>query len=126
MRLAATLLPWILLSAMVDQAGELRTLRERARRILEQNQSLEITTSEARRQVQVLLRDMRGWADEHDVTLREETRTIRSPTTRERKPLTADECPFFFEEELDELCPLDLEHSEVWGAEVLHCRYVCE
>lgn len=126
MRVANFFICWLLLAGSVDRAGELRTLRERAERILEQNQSLEITTSEARRQVQVLLRDMRGWAEEHDVTLREESRTIRSPTTRERKPLTADECPFFFEEELNELCPLDLEHSEVWGAEVLHCRYVCE
>ena len=31
----------------------------------------------------------------------------------------------FYEEDMERLCPLDVSRSEIWGAAVVFCRYVC-
>ena len=85
----------------------------------------EITTSEARRKVQLLLKELETWAETHDLELETRTRTYTAQAREDEAFVTADSCPLFFEEELDELCPLDLAHSEVWGLEVVYCRYSC-
>ena len=109
-----------------DKDDELAELYDKAESIIEKSQSLEITMEQARRNVQLLLRDMQAWAESFDVELSRETRTYSSPLKQNGKPLTADRCPLFFEEELHKLCPLDLARSEVWGGEVAFCRYYCE
>ena len=110
----------------IDKDTELSSLRQRAKSIITQNESLEITIEQARRKVQLLLRDMKTWARQNNVTLQTQTRTYKNPPTHRTEPLTADRCPLFFKEELQELCPLDLARSEVWGGQVVFCRYYCE
>lgn len=108
-----------------EQDEPLDALRGRAEKIIEQNQSLEIDTVTARRRVQLLLKDMEAWAEESEIELETRTKTYRSPAKRLDEPLTADRCPLFFEEELQDLCPLDLARSEVWGVDAVFCRYLC-
>lgn len=105
---------------------EREAILTRARRILEQSQNLEITTTQARRKVQLLLEDLRSWAEANDKELTARTRTFTTPAKNDDTGvLGTDSCPIFFGEEEDELCPLDQARSEVWGAEVLFCRYLC-
>jgi hypothetical protein len=40
--------------------------------------------------------------------------------------MAVDRCELFYEDDVDELCLIDLKRSEVWGASVLFCRYLCE
>ncbi len=108
-----------------EQVEELSILRERAAAIIEDSQSLEIDMVEARRKVQLLLKDLKLWGEEHDFELEARTRTYGMPAKERGEPLTADRCPLFFEKDLEDLCPLDLAHSEVWGGEVVFCRYLC-
>ena len=102
----------------------LEAIIDRAKKILEQNQGLEITTSEARRRVEQLLKDLQAWAEKNQVTLEERKRQFNVSLT-EGKALTTSECPIFFGEDREELCPNDQARSEVWGGQVLHCRYLC-
>jgi len=125
-KLSSLLVLALVWSTSLDREDELSELRDEARTILEDRQALEITTSEARRKVQLLLNEFRAWADRHDVELQSRVRQYRSPEAELDEMLTADRCPLFFEEELNELCPLDLGRSEVWGGKVVHCRYDCE
>lgn len=108
-----------------EELRELAELQERAETILSQNQKNEITTSEARRKVQLLLKDLEKWSVKHDVELERLTRTFSSPAVGSGEILTADRCPLFFEEKLERLCPLDLSRSEVWGVSIVFCRYRC-
>jgi hypothetical protein len=105
--------------------GELEDLQRRAEKILTQNQQNEITTFEARRKVQLLLKDLEKWSEKHQVELDRRTRTFSSPAVGSGEVLTADRCPLFYEEKLKRLCPLDFSRSEVWGASVVFCRYLC-
>ena len=100
-------------------------LQERAEKIVRQNQENEITIVEARRQVELLLRDLKKWSGEAKVELVRRTRTFSAPARAPGEALTADRCPLFFEEDLERLCPLDFSRSEVWGASVVFCRYLC-
>ncbi|HXV63594.1 MAG TPA: hypothetical protein VEK15_23035 [Vicinamibacteria bacterium] len=107
---------------------ERRQLLEKAQAIVQATQDLEITTAEARRRVELLLKELRSWADTHGVGLVARSRTYAAPARGRTEPLTANRCPLFFEddiEEHDEICPLDLSRSEVWGGSVVFCRYVC-
>lgn len=126
MKLVLWLSVAVLGTALLDPSEELATLRSRARTILDARQSLEITPSQARRQVQLLLKDFQAWAKSNDLELQSRTREYRSSEAGHDDSLTADRCPLFFEEELDELCPLDLGRSEVWGGRLVYCRYYCE
>jgi hypothetical protein len=104
---------------------ELQELQHRGEDILAQNQKNEITTFEARRKVQLLLKDLEKWGAKHEVELSRRTRTFSSPAVAPDEVLTADRCPLFYEEKLERLCPLDFSRSEVWGASVVFCRYLC-
>ncbi len=128
MKLLGTLLTLLSIALQPDDVrrdDELAKLRDRAEAIIDETQSLEINLREARRKVQLLLKDLEAWAEDNDVELTERTRTYGEPAKDMDEPLTADRCPLFFEEELEELCPLDLARSEVWGGEVVFCRYRC-
>jgi len=100
-------------------------LQVRAREIVRKNQDNEITTSEARRQVQLLLKDLKKWSEGEGVELETRTRLFNTPATGPGEMLTVDRCALFYEEDLKRLCPLDVSRSEVWGAAVVFCRYVC-
>ena len=123
MKLLFTLLALVLLQT--KQADELSELRERAETIIEDSASLEIDMVEARRKVQLLLKDLKKWGETYEVELEARARTYASPAKQFKELLTADRCPLFFEKELEELCPLDMARSEVWGGEVVFCRYLC-
>jgi hypothetical protein len=100
-------------------------LQTRAREIVRKNQANEITTVEARRQVQLLLKDLKKWSEDENVELQTRTRVFSTPATARGEVLTVDRCALFYEEDLERLCPLDITRSEVWGASVVFCRYVC-
>jgi hypothetical protein len=100
-------------------------LEPRAREIVRKSQEGEITISEARRQVQLLLKDLKAWSKAEAVELQTRTSVFASPATGPGEPLTVDRCPLFHEETLKRLCPLDVSRSEVWGAAVVFCRYEC-
>lgn len=123
---------WITLSPLAstdDTASSRRKeLRVEAEAILDDIQNLEITSSEARRRVELLLRELRSWAKDSELELSHHARTYSSPPKDENGELTADNCPLFFKENIeedDDVCPLDLSRSEVWGAAVMFCRYDC-
>jgi len=115
----------LILLAALAAATPQEELQERARELVRKNQSNEITTTEARRRVQLLLKDLRKWSDAEGVELQTRTRIFNTPATGRGEILTVDRCALFYEETLERLCPLDLALSEVWGAVVLFCRYVC-
>ena len=123
MKLLFTLVALVLLQT--GQADELSVLRERAEAIIEDISSLEIDMVEARRKVQLLLKDLKKWGETYDHELELRARTYSSPAKQFKELLTADRCALFFEKDLEELCPLDLARSEVWGGRVLFCRYLC-
>jgi hypothetical protein len=100
-------------------------LQTRAREIVRRNQANEITTSEARRQVQLLLKDLKKWSEDEKVALQARTRIFSSPATAPDEVLTVDRCALFYGEDMERLCPLDLSRSEIWGAVVVFCRYLC-
>ena len=102
---------------------ELRDIQKRAEDILKKNEILELTMAEARKKVQQILKDLKSWAESHDVELSTRERTFANPAVPEDEILSTDACALFFED--NELCPLDLAHSEVWGQEVIRCRYLC-
>ena len=123
MKLLFTLVALILLQT--EQADELSELRERAETIIEDSSSLEIDMVEARRKVQLLLKDLEKWGETYDYELETRARTYNTPAKEINEILSVDRCPPFFEKDLDELCPLDMARSEVWGGKVVFCRYLC-
>ena len=100
-------------------------LQTRAREIVRKNQDNVITTSEARRRVQLLLKDLKKWSQDEGIELQTRTRLFNTPATGPGEMLTVDRCALFYEEDMKRLCPLDVSRSEVWGASVVFCRYVC-
>lgn len=122
---------WIALAAIPpadDAATGRKALRAEAEAILKDVQTLQITPGESRRRVERLLKALRSWAEDAGVELHQQSRAYSSPPKGENEELTADNCPLFFKETLDEeedVCPLDLSRSEVWGASVMFCRYDC-
>ena len=121
--LATIALVWTLQGA---DAPELSELRGRARTIAEQEGAREITTEQARRNVQLLLKDFEAWAEAHDVELEIRSRVYTSSQDDIDDSMAVDRCELFYEDDVDELCLIDLKRSEVWGASVLFCRYLCE
>ncbi len=115
----------VLVLLQTGQADELSKLRERAEAIIEDSSSLEIDMVEARRKVQLLLKDLKKWSETYDYELQARTRTYSNPAKQIDELLTAERCPLFFEKDLEELCPLDMARSEVWGGKVVFCRYLC-
>ncbi len=110
-------------------ATELAELRGRAATIIEQEDAQEITTEQARRKVQLLLKDFEAWAEAHDVELTIRNRIYTSSPDKADEvedPLTVNRCPLFYQDNADELGLIDLKRTEVWGASVLLCRYLCE
>ncbi len=110
-------------------ATELAELRGRAATIIEQEDAQEITTEQARRKVQLLLKDFEAWAEAHDVELTIRNRIYTSSPDKADEvedPLTVNRCPLFYQDNADELCLIDLKRTELWGASVLLCRYLCE
>ena len=100
-------------------------LRERAREILAKVQALDLSLREARVLVERLRRDLKavgeaeGWTP---VARRLEIPLARPDASGLR---IEEECPLFYEEELVQLCPLDLSRSEIWGSQVLVCGFAC-
>ena len=115
----------ILLLALFLESPLQEDLQARAREIVRKNQDNEITISEARRQVQLLLKDLKKWAEGEGVELQTRTRIFSTPATAPGEVLTVDRCAIFYEENMERLCPLDVSRSEIWGAAVVFCRYVC-
>jgi len=115
----------IVLLALFLESSPQEELQARAKEIVRKNQENEITISEARRQVQLLLKDLKKWAEAEGVELRTRTRIFSTPATAPDEVLTVDRCAIFFEENMERLCPLDVSRSEIWGAAVVFCRYVC-
>ena len=113
------------LLALFLAASPQEELQTRARDIVRKNQDNKITTSEARRQVQLLLKDLKKWSQDEGIELQIRTRLFNTPATGPGEMLTVDRCALFYEEGLKRLCPLDVSRSEVWGASVVFCRYVC-
>lgn len=113
------------LLSLLLAASPQEELQTRAREIVRKNQQNEITTSEARRQVQILLKDLKKWAEAEGVELQARTRVFNTPATGRGEALTVDRCALFYEEDLEHLCPLDITRSEVWGAAVVFCRFIC-
>lgn len=114
------------------RATELAELRGRAAVIFEQEDAQEITTEQARRKVQLLLNDFEAWADAHAVELELRSRVYASSPDHvdnvdgDDDAMTVNRCPLFYEDDVDELCLIALKRSEVWGASVVFCRYLCE
>ena len=123
MKLLFTFLALVLLQT--EPADELSELHDRAETIIEDISSLEINIVQASRKVQLLLKDLKKWGETYSIELEVRARTYGTPAKQFKEFLTADRCPLFFEKDLEELCPLDLSRSEVWGGEVVFCRYLC-
>ena len=115
----------IVLLALFLAVSPQEELQARASEIVRKNQDNVITTSEARRQVQLLLKDLKKWSQDGGIELQTRTRLFNTPATGPGEMLTVDRCALFYEEDLKRLCPLDVSRSEVWGASVVFCRYVC-
>lgn len=115
----------VLVLLQTVQADELTELRDRAEAIIEDSSSLEIDMAEARRKVQLLLKDLEKWGETYDYELETRARTYSTPAKEINEILSVDRCPLFFEKDLDELCPLDMARSEVWGGQVVFCRNLC-
>lgn len=115
----------VLLLALLVESSPQEELQARAREIVRKNQDIEISISDARRQVQLVLKDLKKWAEDEGIELDTRTRTFSTPATAPGEVLTVDRCALFYEENMERLCPLDVSRSEVWGAAVVFCRYVC-
>ena len=115
----------VVLFALFFAVSTQEELQARAREIVRKNQDNEITTSEARRRVQLLLKDLKKWSEGEGGELQTRTRLFSTPATGPGEMLTVDRCALFYEETLERLCPLDVSRSEIWGASVVFCRYVC-
>lgn len=120
------LLVTLLLTIQGDPASELAELRARADTILEQRDAREITMEQGRRQVQLLLKNLVRWADDHGARLEVRSRTYTEEELDPADPLAVDRCQLFYEETGESLCPLDLRRSELWSGTVLFCRFLCE
>ena len=125
------LLTTVVLVGALQGAGaiELAELRGRAATIVTQQGAREITTEQARRKVQLLLKDFEGWAEAHTVELELRSRAYTSSPDDVDEvdgPLSVHRCPLFYEDDADELCLIDLKRTEVWSARILFCRYLCE
>ena len=125
------LLTTVVLVGALQGAGatELTELRGRAATIVEQQGAREITTEQARRKVQLLLKDFEAWAEAHTVELELRSRAYTSTSDDVAEvdgPLSVNRCPLFYEDDADELCLIDLKRTEVWSATILFCRYLCE
>jgi hypothetical protein len=109
-----------------DPSAELSELRARASTITTQESAGEITREQARRKVELLLKDFQAWTEAHGVSpeIRNRTHTVKQLDPAD--PLTVDRCSPFFDEDREQLCLLDLSRSELWGGTVLFCRYFCE
>ena len=111
-----------------DTSAKRRELRAQAKTIVDDVQSLAISGSEARRRVELLRQALRSWAKDAGLELDHRSRTYTSPPKGKSDAMTADNCPLFFKDDIednDDVCPLDLSRSEVWGASVMFCRYDC-
>ncbi len=128
--MTALLILWLFLPAQAEtvsaaQAGTISQLRDQARDILERVESQDIALTEARTEVEHLRRRLieigkqQGWAPTR--------RALEMPVRRPEQlaSLDFDDCPLFFEEELVELCPLDLGRSEIWGDQMVVCGFLC-
>jgi hypothetical protein len=115
---------FVLLAALAGASPQAE-LQDRAREIVRKREDNQITTSEARRRVQLLLKDLKKWAEEEGAELQLRTRVFSTPATGRDEVLSVDRCALFYEEDLDQLCPLDVSRSELWGGAVIFCRYVC-
>lgn len=124
MRLLLAMILWTLQGNTAT--ANLSELRARADTIIEQRDAREITTEQARRKVQLLLNDLVQWAEESAVRLEIRSRIYTEPELDPKNPLTVNRCQLFYEEDRDELCPIDLSRSELWSGTVLFCRYLCE
>ena len=109
-------------SARQDSIGG---LRERARAILAEVQDGDLPLSDARRQVEQLLGDLRGLGETEGWTPLRRRLELTIARPEDLGPALAEECPLFFEEELVRLCPLDQARSEIWGSRVLVCEFAC-
>ena len=107
------------------RASELTELRDRAATIREQVSEEEIPAELARRRVERVVRDFERWSETHEVDLELRSRTHASSVDAD-EPLSVNQCDLFFEDDARELCLLDLMRTEIWGATVLFCRYLCE
>ncbi len=109
--------------ARQNKDQELRDIQKRAEDILKKNEMLKLTMAEARKKVQQILKDLKNWSESHDVELSTRERIFANPVVPEDEILSTDECALFFAD--NELCPIDLAHSDVWGLKVIRCRYLC-
>ncbi len=123
-RLLAVVRLSIVLLAFLLGDSRREELQIRAEEIVRKNQEGEIKISDARRQVQLLLKDLKKWSESEGFELQTRTRTFANPATGPGELLTVDRCALF-DEDLKRLCLLDVSRSEVWGAAVLFCRYLC-
>ena len=121
--LATVALVWTIQGA---GAMGLSELRGRAATIVKRQDAQEITTEQARRKVQLLLKDFEAWADAHAVELELKSRAYTSSADGVDDAMAVNRCPLFYEDDVDELCLIDLKRSEVWSASVVFCRYLCE
>ena len=106
-------------------ARSVEELRERAREILEGVHEREVPLSEARGQVERLLRDLKTLGETQGWTPRHRRLQVTISRPEDLSPTLTENCPLFFEEELIRLCPLDQSRSEIWGDQVLICEFAC-
>ena len=106
-------------------AAAVEELRDRARTILAEVQALTLPLAEARVLVERLLRDLHATGEEEGWTPTRRRLEIHLPGTDRFGFRIEEECPLFYEEELIQLCPLDLSRSEIWGSQVLVCGFAC-
>ncbi len=110
---------------LAGQQDPIADLRSRAQDILGRVERQELELPEARKEVEELRRSLIeiGKRDGWTPTRRALEMPISRPDRMAR--LNFDDCPLFYEEELVELCPLDLGRSEIWGNRVIVCDFLC-
>lgn len=116
----------LFLACYASTSADLLQFRERASAIIENKDAEEITIEQARRSVQLLLKDFVAWAKTNDFHPEFRSRTYTVTADDPTDPLSIERCPLVFDEKRDELCLFDLQRSELWGGTVLFCRYLCE
>ena len=122
-RVAACCLVFPLLGA--QPPGPVGDLRNQARDVLHRVENQELALSDARVEVERLRRALIELGERHGWTP-----TRRALEISIRRPdrilnINFDDCPLFYEEELVDLCPLDLGQSEIWGNQVIRCEFLC-
>ncbi len=107
------------------QGDPIAELRREAREILRRVERQELELPAARVEVERLRRTLVRLGEEGgwEPSRRALEMSIRRPDRVEN--INFDDCPLFFEEELVELCPLDLGRSEIWGNQVIRCEFLC-